>query len=89
MPTTEKTQKIIHAFNTKDETAISGYSIQDLKDAIDDLDWRNKGDQKSIQREIDRREKNEDKKYQSHVRAIGIVVALAIALIVGIIIAQI
>lgn len=88
MGTKEKTQKIIHAFSTKNKDAIAGYSTEELADAIDDLDWRNPGVQKTIKREIERRESNSEKKHQSNMRAIGYLVALAIALIAGLIIAK-
>ena len=80
MPTTEKTQQIIHAFNTKNTSEIANYSTEELKEAIVDLDWRNKGDQKAIQTEIDEREKTSNRKYQSNIRAVGYIVALGIAL---------
>ena len=88
MPTTEKTKNIIHSFNTKNESGISKFSTKELKDAIVDLDWRNEGDQKAIQYEIDEREKSSDRKYQSYIRAFSYIATLAIGILAGYLVAK-
>jgi len=89
MPTTQKTQQILAAFQrytkTSDLSKIEAYSIEELKGAIRDLDWRDPGIQDSIKDRIMALENKGDRKYKSVVRAVGYIVALAIAIIAVII----
>ncbi len=83
MPTTETTQQIIHAFNTNNKAEISSFTTKQLEDTIVDLGSINKSDRTAIQFEIERRNKSEERQYNSYVRALGYIVALAIAFLAG------
>ena len=85
MPTSQKTQQILAAFQryakTSNLSEIEAYSIEELKGAVRDLDWRDTGIQDSIKDRIMALENKGDRKYRSIVRAVGYIVALAIAII--------
>ena len=83
MPTTETTRNIIHAFNTKNEEAISSFSTKKLKDAIVDLGSINEGDKKAIQFEIEERDKKDERKHQSLIRALSYILTLIIGVLAG------
>lgn len=83
MPTTETTRQIIRAVNTKNEEAISKFSTKALKDAIVDLGSINEGDRREIQFEIDERDKKEERKHQSIIRALSYIVTLIIGILAG------
>ena len=82
MPTSQKTQQIVASFQRNSAEEIGSYSIEDLEAALDDLEWRNEGIQRSINRRIDKLKTDSSKSYQSIVRAIGYVVVLAVGMIV-------
>ena len=82
MPTSQKTQQIVASFQRNNAEEIGSYSIEDLEAALDDLEWRNEGIQRSINRRIDKLKTDSSKSYQSIVRAIGYVVVLTVGMIV-------
>ena len=82
MPTSQKIQQIVASFQRNSAKEIDSYSIEDLEAALDDLEWRDEGIQRSINRRIDKLKTDSSKTYQSIVRAIGYVVALAVGIIV-------
>ncbi len=82
MPTSQKTQQIVASFQRNRTEEIGSYSIEDLEAALDDLEWRDEGIQRSINRRIDKLTTDSSKSYQSIVRAIGYIVALAVGIIV-------
>ncbi len=82
MPTSQKTQQIVASFQRNSAEEIGSYSIEDLEAALDDLEWRDEGIQRSINRRIDKLTTDSSKSYQSIVRAIGYIVALAVGIIV-------
>ncbi len=82
MPTSQKTQQIVASFQRNRTEEIGPYSIEDLEAALDDLEWRDEGIQRSINRRIDKLTTDSSKSYQSIVRAIGYIVALAVGIIV-------
>jgi len=82
MPTSQKIQQIVASFQRNSAKEIDSYSIEDLEAALDDLEWRDEGIQRSINRRIDKLKTDSSKSYQSIVRAIGYVVALAVGIIV-------
>ena len=88
MPITEKTRQIVSAFNTKNEDEISNYTIEDLREAVVDLGWRNEGDKRAIQYRIDELDKTNDRQYQSYTRAISYIATLAIGVLAGYIVAK-
>ncbi|MCH9047728.1 MAG: hypothetical protein IH836_02095 [Proteobacteria bacterium] len=85
MPTSQKTQQLVASFQryakTGDVSEIIAYSVSELKSALRDLDWRDPGIQSAIKDRIETLESKSDKKCQSVVRAVGYVVALAIAIV--------
>lgn len=82
MPTSQKTQQIAASFQKNSADEIASYSIEELEAALDDLEWRDEGIQRSIKRRIDQLKENASKKHQSIVRAIGYIVVLAVGIIV-------
>ena len=82
MPTSQKTQQIVASFQRNSAKEIDSYSIEDLEAALDNLEWRDEGIQRSINRRIDKLKTDSSKSYQSIVRGIGYVVALAVGIIV-------
>ena len=83
MPTSENTKKIIHELNSKNESMIATFEISELQEAIIDLGSLNKSDRIAIQFEIDKRENNNERKYQSYIRALSYIAVLAIGILAG------
>ena len=87
MPVSEETHKLIAAFQryikSNDPSEVVDYSIDELKKADRELGWRDKdsGFRKAIQDRITSLERNEENRKQSNIRAVGYIVALAIAII--------
>lgn len=85
MPTSQKTQQIVASFQryakTNDLSEIVACSVDELKSTIRDLDWRDQGIQAAINDRIRTLESKGEKNYQSIVRAIGYIIAFAIAII--------
>lgn len=91
MPVSEETHKLIAAFQryvkNSDASEIQDYSLNELKKAERELGWRDKdsGFRLAIQDQIRSLERTSENKSQSRIRAVGYIVALAIAIIAAIV----
>ncbi len=91
MAVSEETHKLIAAFQryikTSDNAEIDKYSISELKKADRELGWRgtDSGFRFAIKDQIKSIEQADENKKQSHIRTVGYVIALAIALIATIV----